>query len=58
MKEVGAFLEEAAVMKDFDHENVLRLIGVAIKESQPLVILPFMAHGDLKSYIREADRVR
>ena len=57
VKEVGAFLEEAVIMRDFDHENVLSLIGIVMKGSQPYVVLPYMANGDLKSYIREPTRV-
>ena len=46
-------------MKDFNHPNVLSLIGVAIKDNnKPFVILPYMEHGDLKSYISNPDRVR
>ena len=45
-------------MKDFNHSNVLSLLGVAIKDNkQPFVILPYMEHGDLKSYISNPDRV-
>ena len=58
MKDVTSFLEEAVVMKDFNHSNVLSLLGVAIKDNkQPFVILPYMEHGDLKSYISSPDRV-
>ena len=45
-------------MREFNHPNVLSLIGIAMKGTQPLVILPFMANGDLKTYIREPSRVR
>ncbi|XP_071961209.1 hepatocyte growth factor receptor-like [Antedon mediterranea] len=52
--EMVHFLEEGMIMKDFKHENVLALIGVCInKEGIPLVILPFMKHGDLLMYIRD-----
>ena len=58
MKDVTSFLEEAVVMKDFNHSNVLSLVGVAIKDNnKPFVILPYMEHGDLKSYISNPDRV-
>ncbi len=57
MKDVTSFLEEAVVMKDFCHSNVLALLGVAIDGSKPLVVLPYMEHGDLKSYISSPDRV-
>ena len=40
-------------MKNFDHKNVLSLIGVSIDENgSPLVVLPFMANGDLLRYVR------
>lgn len=41
-------------MKDFKNENVLTLVGVCLKEdsSLPMIILPFMANGDLLTYIR------
>ncbi|MGH0163050.1 UNVERIFIED_CONTAM: hypothetical protein FKN15_043975 [Acipenser sinensis] len=51
------FLREAACMKEFDHPNVMKLIGVCLQsvESEgypsPVVILPFMKHGDLHSYL-------
>ncbi|XP_075553638.1 hepatocyte growth factor receptor-like [Dermacentor variabilis] len=49
-----AFLEEALIMKDFHHVNVLPLIGLSIdKEDGLMVIIPFMKYGDLLSYIRD-----
>uniref|UniRef100_A0A8C9WR29 receptor protein-tyrosine kinase n=1 Tax=Scleropages formosus TaxID=113540 RepID=A0A8C9WR29_SCLFO len=55
--EMEDFLREAACMKEFDHHNVMRLIGVCLQtvESEgfpsPVVILPYMKHGDLHSYL-------
>ncbi|XP_028818822.1 tyrosine-protein kinase receptor UFO [Denticeps clupeoides] len=55
--EMEDFLREAACMKDFDHQNVMRLLGVCLQtvESEgypsPVVILPYMKHGDLHSYL-------
>ena len=59
--ECEQFLKEALLMRDFRHENVLRLIGVTLdsKDSNmPMVVLPFMKHGDLLSYIRDESNVR
>uniref|UniRef100_A0A9J8AQG2 Tyrosine-protein kinase receptor TYRO3 n=1 Tax=Cyprinus carpio carpio TaxID=630221 RepID=A0A9J8AQG2_CYPCA len=50
-------LKEAAYMKDFHHPNVIQLIGVSLhRRAQqrlpiPMVILPFMKHGDLHTYL-------
>ncbi|XP_067831699.1 tyrosine-protein kinase Mer-like [Heptranchias perlo] len=55
--ELESFLREAELMQGFDHPNVLRLIGVSFEvcsEEQvpmPMVILPFMPHGDLRSFL-------
>ncbi|XP_055958284.1 hepatocyte growth factor receptor isoform X2 [Patella vulgata] len=52
-KELNTFLEEALIMKDFSHENVLKLMGVCLADQAiPYVVLPFMKNGDLLSYIR------
>jgi len=57
--EVRRFVDEALRMKEFDHVNVLSLIGVALDfDNLPLVVLPFMRHGDLLSYIRDEANVR
>uniref|UniRef100_A0A8C1U1C0 Tyrosine-protein kinase receptor TYRO3 n=1 Tax=Cyprinus carpio TaxID=7962 RepID=A0A8C1U1C0_CYPCA len=50
-------LKEAAYMKDFHHPNVIQLIGVSLQRRAqqrlpiPMVILPFMKHGDLHTYL-------
>ena len=55
--EVTSFIEEAVVMRDFDHQNVLSLLGLVVKDNKPYVILPLMEHGDLKTYISNRDLV-
>ncbi|XP_076003228.1 tyrosine-protein kinase receptor TYRO3 isoform X2 [Genypterus blacodes] len=51
------FLTEAETMKHFDHVNVVKLLGVTVQREQdsplpvPLVILPFMKHGDLRRFL-------
>jgi hypothetical protein len=54
-REIVTFFQEAMIMRDFEHENVLSLIGVAFtkEEGMPLVVVPYMANGDLRSYIRD-----
>ncbi|XP_076468403.1 hepatocyte growth factor receptor-like [Babylonia areolata] len=52
--ELQSFLQEALIMKDFHHANVLTLIGICLNlDAMPLVVLPFMKHGDLLTYIRD-----
>ena len=45
-------LGEAAVMAQFEHENVLRLVGVVTRGDPILVVMEFMEHGALQSYIK------
>ncbi|XP_051900328.1 tyrosine-protein kinase receptor UFO isoform X2 [Pristis pectinata] len=55
--EMEDFLREAVCMKEFDHPNVMRLLGVCLQSHEnegfpsPVVILPFMKHGDLHSFL-------
>lgn len=51
-REIEQFIQEAMIMKDFDHPNVLTLIGLCFPDNgSPLVVIPFMANGDLRNYI-------
>ena len=40
-------------MLDFDHPNILPLVGVCLDsdDGHPLIVLPLMANGDLKSFL-------
>uniref|UniRef100_A0A8C5WLD8 Tyrosine-protein kinase receptor TYRO3 n=1 Tax=Leptobrachium leishanense TaxID=445787 RepID=A0A8C5WLD8_9ANUR len=55
--DIEEFLREAAFMKDFNHPNVCKLIGVSLRSRTkgrlpvPMVILPFMKHGDLHTFL-------
>ena len=52
------FLKEGVSMRNFNHAHVLTLLGVCFDdESQPMVILPFMAKGDLRTYVKDKKKV-
>ncbi|KAI2654214.1 Proto-oncogene tyrosine-protein kinase ROS [Labeo rohita] len=48
------FLKEAYLMSQFNHPNILRLIGVCLRNEPHYLILELMEGGDLRSYLRGA----
>lgn len=41
-------------MKEFNHPNVLTLIGVCVDAGPaPYVVMPYMAKGSLQSYLKK-----
>uniref|UniRef100_A0A1B6KAQ3 Tyrosine-protein kinase receptor n=1 Tax=Graphocephala atropunctata TaxID=36148 RepID=A0A1B6KAQ3_9HEMI len=46
------FLNEASVMKGFNTNHVVQLLGVVSMGQPTLVVMELMANGDLKSYLR------
>ena len=44
------FLQEAAIMCQFGHQNVIKLHGVVI-EAPVMIVLEYLARGDLKEFL-------
>ncbi|XP_053689299.1 tyrosine-protein kinase Abl isoform X3 [Sabethes cyaneus] len=50
------FLEEAAIMKEMKHPNLVQLIGVCTREPPFYIITEFMSHGNLLDFLRSTGR--
>ena len=50
---VRDMLRECSKMKNFDHRNVLTLIGICLDGGpSPFIIMPFMSNGSLLHYLK------
>ncbi len=51
--DIHQIIEETLKMKQFDHFNVLSLIGVCLDLTEaPCIVMPYMSEGSLLSYLR------
>ena len=52
--EVKGFFAESLIMKDFIHAHILGLLGVCFDspDFSPYIVLPFMANGNMKDYLK------
>ena len=51
---VAELLKECARMYEFDHPNLLKLIGVCLDGGPaPYIVMPFMVNGSLLSYLKQ-----
>ena len=46
------FLQEASIMKAFNCNHIVRLLGVVSQGQPTLVVMELMERGDLKSFLR------
>ncbi|XP_053365240.1 tyrosine-protein kinase receptor [Clarias gariepinus] len=47
------FLMEALIMSKFNHQNIVRCIGVSLQILPRFILLELMTGGDLKSFLRQ-----
>ena len=50
------FLQEAAIMCQFDHQNVIKLHGV-VTETPAMIVLEYMSHGNLRNLLLEQQQM-
>ncbi|KAL1517707.1 hypothetical protein ABEB36_001439 [Hypothenemus hampei] len=50
------FLEEAAIMKEMKHSNLVQLMGVCTREPPFYIITEFMSKGNLLDYLRNGSK--
>ena len=52
--ELQDLISESLKMKELRHPNVVNLLGVCLDAGPaPYIVLPYMANGDLLSYLRQ-----
>ena len=55
---LAEFLQTVAKYRDLQHPGVTPITGVCITVSDdPIVVTPYAQNGDLKSYVRDSNRV-
>ena len=50
------FLEEATLMKEMKHSNLVQLLGVCTREPPFFIITEFMSNGNLLDFLRNCNR--
>ena len=50
------FLQEAAIMCQFDHQNVIKLHGV-VTETPVMIVLEYVARGNLREFLMNLRRL-
>lgn len=49
-------LNEADVMKNVQHNNIVKLVGVCTRNSPIYIVTEYMPLGNLQDYLRRADK--
>ena len=52
--ELDNMIKESLKMVKFNHQNVMKLIGVCIEKGpSPYIVMPYMTYGSLLSYLKK-----
>ena len=51
------FLQELIIMRQFEHPNVLSLIGISIHNNKPCALLPLMVNKDVRTFLKAKPKV-
>ncbi|CAD5231210.1 unnamed protein product [Bursaphelenchus xylophilus] len=58
-KQRSHFLKEAILMNNFDHPNIIRLLGVCLDDpNDHMLVMEFMEGGDLNAFLRDCKNKR
>ena len=52
MDRTQEFIDEGLIMTEFNHQNVLPLVGIVVSQNKPLLLFPYMANGTVNEYLR------
>lgn len=53
LSDITELMEESVKMKEFNHPNILNLIGVCVDaDPAPYIVMPYMENGSLLSYLK------
>ncbi|KAI6227947.1 Ephrin type-A receptor 4 isoform X4 [Aphelenchoides besseyi] len=58
LKARSDFLMEASIMGQFDHPNVIHLVGVVTKSEPAMILTEYMLNGSLDQFLRANDNGR
>lgn len=53
LQDMGKFLQEADILKQYDHPNVVRLIGVCAEKDPVYIVMELMPGGALLDFLRK-----
>ena len=51
--DIADFLKECLKMKAFVHPHVMGILGICLAGQVPYIVMPFMANGNLHTYLRK-----